>query len=86
MKKSVSVWMAVLTITAVIMAVILLASNERPVQASMLNAQPGVTMMTMGAGGGDEGLVIVDRATQRIIVYVMKGNELTPVAGANLAR
>ena len=52
----------------------------------MLNAQPNVTMMTTGTNGGDEGLVIVDRATQKMIVYVIKGNELVPIAGQNFGQ
>jgi hypothetical protein len=85
MKKSASIWMAVLTITAVAMAAILLSNNERPAQAAMLNTQANVTMMTTGTGA-DEALVVFDRAQMKIIVYQLKGNELEPVAGVNLAR
>jgi hypothetical protein len=86
MNKTASIWMAVLTFTAVVMSVILISSNERPAQAAMLNAQPNVTMITTGAGGADEGLVIVDKTQQKIIIYQLKGNELLPMAGANMAR
>ena len=86
MTKSSSIWIAVLTFTAVILAAILLAGIDRPAQASMLNAQSSkVTMITTG-NGGDEGLIIVDRSQQKVIVYLLKGNELTPIAGANLLR
>jgi hypothetical protein len=85
MIKSSSVWMAVLTFTAVILGAILLSSNERPAQASMLNAQPNITLMTTG-NGGDEGLVVVDKTQQKMIIYLIKGNELVPIAGTSLAR
>jgi hypothetical protein len=85
MNKSASLWMAVLTFTAVILGAILLSSNERPAQAAMLNAQPNVTMMTTG-NGGDEGLVVVDKTQQKMIIYLLKGPDLVPIAGANLAR
>ncbi len=86
MTKSSSIWIAVLTFTAVILAAILLAGSDRPAQASMLNSQSGkVTMITTG-NGGDEGLIIVDRTQQKVIIYLLKGNELTPIAGANLLR
>ena len=79
-------WMAVLTLTAVILSAILLSGNERPVQAAMLNAQPNVTMITTGANGGDEGLVVVDKSQGKMIVYALKGNDLVPIAGSNLGR
>jgi hypothetical protein len=86
MTKSSSIWIAVLTITAVILSAILL-SSDRSAQAGMLNNQsPKVTMITTGAGGADEGLLIVDRAQQKLILYLLKGNELTPVAGSSLLR
>jgi hypothetical protein len=86
MTKSSSIWIAVLTFTAVILAAILLSSNERPAQAAMLNAQSSkVTMITTG-NGGDEGLIVVDRAQQKVIIYLLKGNELTPIAGSSLVR
>jgi hypothetical protein len=86
MTKSSSIWIAVLTFTAVILAAILLAGIDRPAQASMLNSQSSkVTMITTG-NGGDEGLIIVDRTQQKVIIYLLKGNELTPIAGANLLR
>ena len=85
MKNSASIWMAVLTFTAIILGTILLSSNERPAQASMLNAQPNVTLMTTG-NGGDEGLVVVDKIQQKMVIYLIKGNELTPIAGTNLGR
>jgi hypothetical protein len=84
MKKSSSIWMAALTLTAVILTAVLLSSNDRPAQAAMLNAQTNVTMMTTGTNGGDEGLVIVDRQQQKMIVYLIKGNELAPIAGKRL--
>jgi hypothetical protein len=80
-----SMWMVVLTFTAVILGAILLSNNERPAQAAMLNAQPNVTMITTG-NGGDEGLVVVDKTQQKMLIYLLKGTDLVPIAGANLAR
>ncbi len=85
MTKSSSIWMAVLTFTSVILAAILFAGYERPVQAAMLNAQPKATMITTG-NGADEGLVIVDRSQQKIIIYILRGTDLVPIAGDRLAR
>ena len=82
--KNTSVWMAVLTFTAVIMGAILLSSGERRAEASMLNAQTNFSLMTTGINGGDEALVVIDKAQGKIILYVLKGNELTPVTGAKL--
>ena len=84
MTKTSSVWIAVLTLTAVILAAVILSSNERPAQAAMLNAQPTVTMMTTGTNGGDEGLVVVDKTQQKMVVYLIKGNSLEPIAGKRL--
>ena len=84
MNKSASIWMAVLTITAVILASILLSSNSRPAQAAMLNAQPTVTLITTGANGGDDGLIVVDSTQQKMVVYAIKNNQIVPVAGTKL--
>jgi hypothetical protein len=85
MNKTSSLWMAVLTLTAVILGAILLSSNERPAQAAMLNAQPNITLMTTG-NGVDEGLVVVDKTQQKMIIYLLKGTDLVPIAGTNLGR
>ena len=76
--KNTSLWMAVLTFTAVILAVILLSSNERPAQAAMINTQPPITLMT--SGGGDESLILIDKNKGKMIVYGLKNNELVLVA------
>ncbi len=87
MKKSASVWMAVLTLTAVILGAILLSNNTRQAQAAMLNAQSNVTMMTCGiTSGADEVVVITDKAAMKTIVYMLKGNDLVMIAGRNLAK
>jgi len=76
MNKSASIWMAVLTITAVILASILLSSNSRPAQAAMLNAQPTVTLITTGTvqnviPGQDVTLVYVDGEGNEVAVQVL---------------
>jgi hypothetical protein len=78
--KNASTWMAVLTFTALILTAILLAGNERPAQAAMINNQTGFTLMTGGVGG-DEQLIVIDKPRGKMIVYSFKGNELVPVAG-----
>jgi len=85
MNKTSSIWMAVLTFSAVILGAILLSNNERPAQAAMLNAQPNMTLMTTG-NGADEGLVVVDKTQQKMAVYLLRGNDLAYIAGMNLGR
>ena len=82
--KSTSIWTAVLTMTALIMAVILLTNNQRPAEGAMINAQPGFTLMTSGINGGDEALVVMDKSKQKMIIYTFKNNELVPVAGGSI--
>ncbi len=84
MHKHTSVWMAVLTFTAVIMGAILLSAHDRTANGAMLNAQSNFSLMTTGINGGDEALVVVDKNQQKMIVYVLKGNELTVFAGSKL--
>lgn len=84
MTKTSSIWMAALTLTAVVLSAVLLSSNERRAQAAMLNAQTSVTMMTTGTNGGDEGLIVVDKTQQKMVVYLIKGNSLEPIAGKRL--
>ena len=81
MKNSSTVWTAVLTFTAIILGVILLSAPPREAQGAMLNAQAGFSLMTTGIAGGDEALIIVDKNTQKVIVYAVNGNDLVAVAG-----
>jgi hypothetical protein len=82
--KNTSIWMAVLTLTAVILAAILLGNNDRQAQAAMINAQPGFILMTTGANGGDEGLVVIDKTQLKMVIYAFKGNDLIPLARTSL--
>jgi hypothetical protein len=84
MNKHTSIWMAVLTFTAVILGAILLSAPDRRAEGAMLNAQSNFSLMTTGINGGDEALIIVDKGQQKMIVYVLKGNELTVLAAAKL--
>jgi hypothetical protein len=87
MKKSATVWMAVLTLTAIILGAILFSSSSRQAQAAMLNAQSNVTMMTSGiASGADEVVVVVDKVGMKMAVYLLKGNELVMIAGKNMGK
>lgn len=77
--KNTSLWMAVLTITAILLSVILMSANDRQAQAAMINNQPNFTLLTSGAGG-DESLIVIDKVKGKMIVYSLKANELVPVA------
>jgi hypothetical protein len=79
MNKHSNVWIAVLTFTAVILGAILLSSNDRRAEASMLNSQTNFSLMTTGINGGDEALIVIDKTQAKMIVYVLKGQELTPM-------
>jgi len=82
--KNTSIWAAVLTFTAIILAAILLSGNPQPAEAAMINAQPGFTLMTSGINGGDEALIVIDKTKQKMIIYSFKGNDLVPVAGGSI--
>jgi hypothetical protein len=86
MTKSTSIWIAVLTFTAVILASVFFSMNDRSAQGAMLNFQSAkVTMITSGTAA-DEGLIVIDRVQQKAIVYVIKGTDIVPVAGTSLLR
>jgi len=86
MKNNSSLWIAALTLTAIILGVVLLASPSRTAQANMLDSRPGFSMMTSGVQGNDEYLTIIDKAQQKMIVYNLVGNTLNPIAGYDLAK
>ena len=75
--------MAVLTFTAIVMGVILIATPSRDAQAAMLNVQSGFSLMTAGTPGGDEALIVVDKGSQKVIVYHLNGNSLDVLAGGS---
>lgn len=79
-----STWMAVLTITGIMLAAILLSAPQPAAQAAMLNAQADFSMMTAGTNGGDEALIIVDKRSQKMVIYRLNGNSLEALAGYNL--
>ena len=85
MKKSTSIWMAVLTMSAILMGVILLATPSRDASAMMVVNQNNLTMMTAGQSqGGDEFLLILDKSTGRLLAYRMDGNQFQLVGGENM--
>jgi hypothetical protein len=86
MNRNHSMWIAVLTLSAVILGAVLLAAPPREANAAMLNAQAGYTLVTTGTPGGDEALVIVDKSTQKMLVYTLSGNTLSPMAGLDFGR
>ena len=74
MKKNPSILMAALTLSALVLGVVLLATPPKA-QALMLNNEPGLTMMTSGqAQSGDELLIIVDKATGKMLAYRLNQN------------
>ena len=84
MIKNTSVWTAVLTFTGVILGAILLSTHDRRADAAMLNAQDKFAIMTSGTNGGDEALIVVDKFQQKMVIYMLRGNDLTPMAGSSL--
>jgi hypothetical protein len=74
MKKNPSILMAALTLTAIVLGVVLLATPPKA-QALMLNNEPGLTMITSGqAQAGDELLIIIDKSTGKMLVYRLNQN------------
>ena len=86
MKNKAGIWMAVLTLTAIVLGVILLAAPHREAQAVMINAQTGYTLMTTGTPGGDEFLIIIDKASTKVVMYKLNGNSLDLVAGTDFGK
>ena len=87
MNKNASIWMAVLTLTAIVLGVILLATPQRPAEAAMLNTQAGFSLMTAGAGstGGDDALIVVDKTSQKMIIYHLNGAKLDVLGAGSYA-
>src|SRR5262245_4619675 len=87
MKKNTSIWMAALTLTAIVLGVILIAAPQRSAEASMLNSQACFSLMTAGANttGGDDALIVVDKTQQKIIIYHLNGNKLEVLGGRSYA-
>ncbi|MCL2640737.1 MAG: hypothetical protein FWD53_07825 [Phycisphaerales bacterium] len=82
--KKTSTTIAALTLTAILLVVILLASPQRSLQASMLNAQADFSLMTAGVLGNDDSLIIIDKNAQKIVVYALNPqNRFVPIAGYN---
>ncbi len=79
MKTNSSILMATLTLTAIVLGVILLATPNRQAQAAMVSNEPGLTMMTTGVVGADEQLVIIDKTSGKMLIYHLgvNGFELT---------
>jgi len=80
MKRSASLWIAVLTLTAVVLGAINFFSPARTAQAEMLNVQNNFSMMTSGTPGGDEALIVIDKSRGRMVVYHLNGTALDILA------
>jgi hypothetical protein len=83
--KKTTGWMGALTLTAIMMCAILIAGHERQAEGAMLNAQAGFSLMTTGGVNGDEMLIVIDKSSQKMLVYnLINANELKLIAGYNL--
>jgi hypothetical protein len=86
MKNKSSALVAALTLTAILLGAILLATPSPTAQANMLNAQAGFSMLTAGVVGQDETLTIIDKGQQKMIVYSLVNNTLNPIAYYDLIK
>ncbi len=85
MKKNSSVLIAVLTLTAIVLGVIILATPARNADAHMINNQPSLTMITTGvSGGGDEMLVILDKNSGKMLAYRVNGAEFELIGSMDM--
>ncbi|MCL2646159.1 MAG: hypothetical protein FWD61_04030 [Phycisphaerales bacterium] len=84
--KKTSAAVAALTLTAILLGVILLASSQQSAQAGMLNAQSDFSLMTAGPfGATDESLIIIDKSSQTIVIYSMVNNRFNLIGGHSYA-
>jgi hypothetical protein len=85
MKKNSSVLIAVLTLTAIVLGVILLTTPARNADAHMMNSQPSLTMITSGvSGGGDEMLVIMDKNSGKMLAYRVNGADFELIGSLDM--
>ena len=84
--KNQSILIGALTITAILMGVILLSSQQQPAQAMMTASAGDYTLVTVGPGG-EETLTVVDNGTQRVLIYQLNNatKELEVLAGLTQA-
>ena len=82
--RKTSTAVAALTLTAILLGVILLASA--PARGGMLNAQADFSLMTAGPFGADESLVIIDKSAQKIVIFTLDNrNRFNLVGGQSYA-
>lgn len=86
MKTPANIWIALLTLTAVILGIMLIAAPSREAQAAMVNDQAGFTLLTSGTPGGDEFLYVIDKNTQKLVMYKFTGRTLELAARTDFAR
>ncbi len=85
MKNNSSILMATLTLTAIVLGVILLATPPRPAQANMMDNESGLTLITSGqAQGTEEMLIIIDKSTGKTLVYRLNQNNFELVGSTDL--
>ena len=84
--KKASAAIAALTLTAILLGAILLASSQQSVQAGMLNAQQDFELMTAGVVGADDSLIVLDKNAQKFVIYTLNAaNKFNLVTGYNFA-
>ena len=84
MKRSPSLWIAVLTLTAVVLGAINLFAPSRSAKAEMINVQNNFSLMTSGTTGGDEALIVIDKNRGKMVVYHLNGTTLDILAARSL--
>jgi hypothetical protein len=86
MKKNSSALIATLTLTAIVLGVILLATPSRPVQAAMANNQGSVVLITSGqSSGADDSLFIIDKGSGKMLVYQLTNGQFELSGNADIA-
>jgi hypothetical protein len=77
MQKKTSALVAALTMMAIVLSAILLATGSQRAEAGMLDATADFSLMTAGSGMANEPLVVVDKNARKMLVYeLVNGNEL----------
>jgi hypothetical protein len=85
--KTPSVLMGALTLTAILLAVILLSVPSREAQAVMNVTGGQFTMLTSGSAlGQDEALTIIDNKNEKVRVYRLLNNKLEVIGGVDSAK
>ena len=83
LNKKTSMTVAALTITAILLGVILLSSQNQTAQAAMLNSQTDFELLTAGTVGADDALFILDKNAQKMVIYTLSNNNKLNLIGGS---